>query len=48
MRYKFSKYLTGFPKNHNTKQTLLKMVKNWKSNINKEIKYELSLWTYGL
>ena len=32
---KFSKYLTGFRKNHNTQHALLNMIENWKSNLNK-------------
>ena len=34
MSDKFSKYLTGFHKNHNTQHTLLNMIENWKSNLN--------------
>ena len=36
--YKFSKYLTGFRKNHNTEHALLNMIENWKNNINKRNK----------
>ena len=32
---KFSKYLTGFRKNHNTQHALLNMIENWKSTLNK-------------
>ena len=32
---KFSKYLTGFRKNHNTQHALLNMIENWKSTRNK-------------
>ena len=32
---KFSKYLTWFRKNYNTQHALLKMIENWKSNLNK-------------
>ena len=32
---KFSKYLTGFRKNHNTQHALLNMIENWKINLNK-------------
>ena len=35
MSDKFSKYLTGFRKNHNTQHVLLNMIENWKSNLNK-------------
>ena len=31
---KFSKYLTGFHKNHNTQYALLNIIENWKSNLN--------------
>ena len=31
----FSKYLTGFRKNHNTQHALLNMIENWKSNLSK-------------
>ena len=34
MSDEFSKYLTGFRKNHNTKHALLIMIENWKSNLN--------------
>ena len=35
MSDKFSKYLTGFCKNHDTQHSLLNMIENWKSNLNK-------------
>ena len=35
MSYKFSKYLTGFRKNHNTQHALLNMIENRKTNLNK-------------
>ena len=35
MSDKFSKYLTGFRKNHSTQPALLNLIENWKSNINK-------------
>ena len=35
MSDKFSKYLTGFCKNHNTQHALLNMIENWKGNLNK-------------
>ena len=38
MSDKFSKYLTGFRKNHNTKPALLNLTENWKSNLNKRNK----------
>ena len=28
---KFSKFLTGFRKNHNTQYALLRMIENWKT-----------------
>ena len=34
MTDKFSKYLTGFYKNHNTQHTLLKIIEDWESNPN--------------
>ena len=40
MSDKFSKYLTGFPKDHDTQYTLLNMTGNWKSNLNKRNKTE--------
>ena len=30
MQNKFSKYLTGFRKNHNTQNSLLRMIESWK------------------
>ena len=35
MSDKFSKYLTGFRKNHNTQHALLNMIENRKTNVNK-------------
>ena len=35
MSDKFSKYLTGFCKNHNTQHALLYIIENWKSNVSK-------------
>ena len=35
MSDKFSKYLTGFRKNHNTQHALLNMIENRKTNLNK-------------
>ena len=35
MSDKLSKHLTGFCKNHNTQYSLLNMIENWKSNLNK-------------
>ena len=32
---KFSKYLRGFRKNHNTQHVLINMIENWKSNLDK-------------
>ena len=34
MEPKFSKLLTGFPKNHNTQHALLKMIETWKAKLN--------------
>ena len=31
---KFSKYLTGFCKNNNTQNTLLRMIESWKAELN--------------
>ena len=35
MSDKFSKYLAGSRKNHNTQRALLNMTENWKSNLDK-------------
>ena len=35
MQIKFSKYLTGFWKNHNTQNFLIRMIKSWKFRLNK-------------
>ena len=35
MSDKFSRYLTGFRKSHNTQHALLNMIERWKSNLNK-------------
>ena len=35
MKGKFSKYRTGFQKNHNTQHALLNMIENWKNNLYK-------------
>ena len=34
MQNKFSKYLTGFRKNHNTQNSLLRMIESWKFRLN--------------
>ena len=34
MDNKFSKYLTGFRKNHNTQNSLLRMIESWKAKLN--------------
>ena len=34
MENKFSKYLTGFRKNHNTLNSLLRMIESWKATLN--------------
>ena len=34
MENKFSKYLTGFRKNHNTQNSLLRMIESWKAKLN--------------
>ena len=44
MNDKFSKYLKGFSKNHNTKHVLLNMTENWKSDLNKGTIF-MTLWT---
>ena len=38
MEIKFSKFLTGFPKNRTTQYTLLRMIGNWKTQLNKRKK----------
>ena len=38
MSDKFSKYLTGFRKNHNTQHAFLNMIENWRSRVNKRNK----------
>ena len=35
METKFSKFLTGFRKNHNAQNALLRMIENWKMQLNK-------------
>ena len=37
MENKFPKYLTGFSKNHNTQNSLLKMIESWKDRLNDRI-----------
>ena len=39
METKFSKSLTGFRKNHNTQYALLRMIENWKTQLNKRKKF---------
>ena len=34
MENEFSKYLTGFRKNHNTQNALLRMIEFWKTKLN--------------
>ena len=34
MENKFSKYLTSFPKNNNTQNSLLRMIESWKAKLN--------------
>ena len=34
MENKFSKYLTGFRKNHNIPNSLLRMIESWKAKLN--------------
>ena len=34
MENKFSKYLSGFRKNHNTQNSLLRMIESWKAKLN--------------
>ena len=38
METKFSKFLTGFPKSHTTQGALLRMIENWKTQLNKRKK----------
>ena len=38
METKFSKFLTGFRKKHNTQYALLRMIENWKTQLNKRKK----------
>ena len=38
MENKFSKYLTGFRKTHNTQNSLLRMIVAWKTKLNNESK----------
>ena len=38
MENKFSKYLTGFRKNHNIPNFLLRMIESWKAKLNNESK----------
>ena len=38
METKFSKFLTGFRKKHNTQYILLRMIENWKTQLNKRKK----------
>ena len=37
---KFLKYLTGFPKNHSTQNSLLRMMESWKVRLNNDKKLE--------
>ena len=37
---KFLKYLTGFPKNHTTQNSLLRMMESWKVRLNNDKKLE--------
>ena len=38
MENKFSPYLCGFRKNHNAQNSLLKMIKNWKKQLENDEK----------
>ena len=38
METKFSKFLTGFLKNHNIQYAVLRMIENWKTQLNKRNK----------
>ena len=40
MQNKFSKYLTGFRKYHNTQNSLLRMIESWKVRLNNGSKVE--------
>ena len=43
---KFSKYLTGFRKNHNTQNSLLRMIESWKVKLNNGSIIGIILMTY--
>ena len=43
MENKFSKYFTGFPKNHNTQKSLLTMIESWKAKLNNESKVGVTI-----
>ena len=39
----FSKYLTGFRKNHNTQNSLLRIIESWKAKLNNESKVGVTI-----
>ena len=43
MENKFSKYLTGFRKNHNTQNSLLRIIESWKAKLNNESKVGVTI-----
>ena len=43
MENKFSKYLTGFRKNHNTQNSLLRIIGSWKAKLNNESKVGVTI-----
>ena len=46
MTSKFSPFLCGFRKNHNSQYSLLKMIEGWKKIFIKEMKLLLFLWIF--
>ena len=46
MTSKFSPFLCGFRKNHNSQYSLLKMIEVWKKILIKEMKLLLFLWIF--
>ena len=41
MQNKFSQYLTGFRKNHDTQNSLFRMIESWKVRLNNESKVRI-------
>ena len=46
MTSKFSLFLCGFRKNHNSQYSLLKMIEIWKKNLDKGNEIAVFLWTF--